>query len=235
VPIVLYVAYFLTTRATFTYTCVTSAAFAATAWLEALEAATARVAFLALVIAVTAGGFRMLRDQVFGLIRALDRSARTDALTGVLNRLGLDERLADEVERAVRTDVECAVLMGDLDRFKTLNDRHGHHVGDAALTAVAQILSGRLRRLDAVGRFGGDEFVVLLPGTSRSAAEEVAHELAAAVRDSMMGRSRGLAVSFGVATCPADGVTTDAVPTAADRRLLDLKRRAASRAKSAVT
>lgn len=223
VPVVLYVAYFLTTSATIAFAVLTSGAFSVTALAEQAGAATARAAFLTLVIAATAGAVRVLRDRVFELIGALDRTARTDALTGVLNRLGLDERLDEEIERAGRTGVECAVLMGDLDHFKALNDRYGHQAGDAALRQVAATVSARIRRLDTVGRFGGDEFVVVLPGTSRTAARKVARELAQAVRGGSLGRDLGVGVSFGLAMCPADGASADEVLTAADRELLEAK------------
>jgi len=224
VPIVLYVAYFLTARATAGYTAGAAIAFAATAAARDVDAAAARAALLAGVLVATAAVFRVLRDHVFRLIRALDHTSRTDALTGVLNRLGLDERLAEELERAGRTGADCAVLISDLDRFKALNDLHGHHAGDAALRDVASALTSRLRRLDSVGRFGGDEFVVVLPGSSRGAAEAVARELAESVEDSTSGRELGVTMSFGVGVFSEDGTTVDEVLGAADRDLLEVKR-----------
>jgi diguanylate cyclase (GGDEF)-like protein len=223
VAVALYCAYFLTRLATTMHVVLAICAFAAVAFAQQIPAAGTRVAMLAVALAATAGLLRLLRDHVFELIAAIDRTARTDALTGVTNRLGLDEKLDEELERAARTQLECAVLIGDLDHFKALNDRFGHAAGDEALRRVAAGLTGRLRRLDTVGRYGGDEFVVIAPATSRASAEALATDLAQEVAASPCTDGSPVAISFGVAICPHDGISPDELLRVADAELMAAK------------
>ncbi|WP_457354966.1 diguanylate cyclase [Roseateles sp. P5_D6] len=112
----------------------------------------------------------------------LRRIATIDVLTGVTNRRGFDDALAHEWRRARRAGDPLAVLMIDVDHFKSFNDHYGHPAGDVCLRAVAQTLaSTSLRPADLVARYGGEEFVVLLPQTPRLGAEHVAHSILAAV------------------------------------------------------
>jgi diguanylate cyclase (GGDEF)-like protein len=103
--------------------------------------------------------------------------AITDELTGVCNRRQLLERLAEEVARARRYRRGLACIMLDLDHFKRVNDTHGHAAGDAVLRAAAAAVSERIRATDFVGRYGGEEFVVVLPETSLAAATLIAEKL----------------------------------------------------------
>jgi two-component system, cell cycle response regulator len=112
---------------------------------------------------------------------ALERLAFSDALTEVANRRFLDRQLDALVGAANRHGRPLALAMIDLDHFKAVNDAHGHGVGDAVLAEVAARLSGRLRVEDHLGRFGGEEFLVLLPDTDADAAAGVAEALRAAV------------------------------------------------------
>jgi GGDEF domain-containing protein len=96
----------------------------------------------------------------------LHRLAGEDELTQLANRRGFSERLHHELALASRHGSPGALLMIDLDRFKAINDRHGHAAGDALLCRISEVLQGRLRDTDAVGRLGGDEFVAYLPQTS---------------------------------------------------------------------
>jgi len=97
---------------------------------------------------------------------SIERSARRDALTGALNRLGIEELLAIEMERARRTFVPLSVALLDIDHFKAFNDTGGHATGDEVLRNIAGTISHQLRTFDACGRIGGDEFLVVLPGSS---------------------------------------------------------------------
>ncbi len=108
---------------------------------------------------------------------AARRAAREDALTGLLNRRAIVDQLTEEVERARRTGAPLACLLIDVDCFKTVNDRWGHQAGDEVLRAVAAALVAELRRYDRVARYGGDEFVVVLPGASPHAARLTAARL----------------------------------------------------------
>src|SRR5450759_1138742 len=89
--------------------------------------------------------------------------ATVDLLTGVLNRQALLSRLDDELERAARYERPCSVVLVDLDHFKRVNDTHGHAAGDLVLREVAEVLRTNVRTTDIVGRYGGEEFMVVLP------------------------------------------------------------------------
>lgn len=113
---------------------------------------------------------------------AQDRMRR-DTLTGVLTRGALTERLAAEVHRASRAGTPLSVIMVDVDLFKEWNDRHGHQVGDEVLASIGQLLAGATRDTDAVGRYGGDEFLIILPGRQLDDAERVRDRIARRVAE----------------------------------------------------
>lgn len=122
---------------------------------------------------------RELREQR----AAADALARVDPLTGLGNRRALDEALAAQIALAGRTQRPLAALVGDLDGFKAINDAHGHQVGDRVLRDVAAVLRDEVRRPDACFRWGGDEFVILLPEVDEHTAGDVAGRVSAAVAD----------------------------------------------------
>ena len=134
--------------------------------------------------------------------RKLRRLSRIDALTGLSNRGAIDQRLAEEILRARREGTALSAIMLDIDHFKLVNDQHGHVCGDDVLRA----LSARVRRLarttDIVGRYGGEEFLFVLPHTASAEAEGLAERLRARIAETPIA---GLTVtaSFGVSTCPA--------------------------------
>jgi diguanylate cyclase (GGDEF)-like protein len=158
----------------------------------------------AVVFMVTALVFHLVLVALVGasLVAELRRLSRHDGLTELLNRRAVDDLLRDEARRAVRTNRPFSVLMIDADYFKAINDRFGHAAGDEALRHLAQILQAQMRDIDRVARFGGEEFIVLLPGTSATEALSAAERL----RDALMrrpwawqGESLRLTVSTGVA------------------------------------
>jgi diguanylate cyclase (GGDEF)-like protein len=111
----------------------------------------------------------------------LMRFAFTDFLTGLRTRGYFEQQLELEIKRSERKKQKFALLMIDIDRFKMLNDRHGHRVGDQILRDVASILMKDMREVDTVARYGGDEFVIILPETSGSGVQFVAQRLRKAV------------------------------------------------------
>ncbi len=130
--------------------------------------------------------------------------------------------------RAERERASAAVLVIDLDYFKRVNDEFGHLVGDLALRAVADCLKDELRGYDALGRFGGDEFVVVLDGVDRDAAMHIAVRLTQALRTLMPSTAAltgilSITASIGVAAYPSHGTDLDALIDAADRALYAAK------------
>ena len=128
-----------------------------------------------------------------------------DGLTGMLNRRAMKERMAELDEQALQTGEHVGVIIGDIDRFKRINDEHGHARGDAVLVDVAYALRKQLRAFDLAYRVGGEEFLVLLPGASREDTVLLAERLREAICATQFG---GLEVtmSFGVATTDACSV-----------------------------
>lgn len=114
---------------------------------------------------------------------ALEEKSLTDKLTGIANRAGFDQRLAEEIQRCQRYGSEMSLLLVDVDYFKRFNDTHGHLAGDEALTAVAQAMKNVCRPVDFPARYGGEEFAVILPATGRDGAIVMAERLRRAVED----------------------------------------------------
>ncbi len=132
---------------------------------------------------------------------ALHALATTDPLTGLANRRQILRHLEAEARRLDRHETALSVLLIDLDHFKPINDRHGHAAGDAALTHFAGLLQANLREIDAAGRIGGDEFLVLLPETDLPGARRTAERLRNAVLDDALaidGGSIPLSISIGI-------------------------------------
>ena len=115
------------------------------------------------------------------ILSDLRHRSRHDGLTGLLNRRAMEEALFSQMQRSRRTGEPFTVLMLDLDHFKTINDCHGHAAGDRALKHTAAALKAELREVDAVGRFGGEEFLVVMPGATVETALPVAERLRTAL------------------------------------------------------
>ena len=111
------------------------------------------------------------------LAAELQHGSRHDTLTGLLNRRAMDEALAAQLQRSLRNGEAFAVMMIDIDHFSSINDRHGHAVGDGALRHLAALLRAAVREVDRVARYGGEEFVVLLPDVSLADAQPLAERL----------------------------------------------------------
>jgi diguanylate cyclase (GGDEF)-like protein len=149
-----------------------------------------------------------------------------DDLTGLPNRRLFQDRLASAVERARRTNTQTALLMVDLDRFKQVNDTLGHHAGDLLLKNVAHLFSGRVRRSDTVARTGGDEFAVILEGSSREEATHVGESLLKLLHEPMKVKDRPIKVggSLGVAVYPEDAHDMESLCIKADTLMYEDKR-----------
>lgn len=166
------------------------------------------------------------------LNEALSLLARTDALTGLPNRLKANERLTEEFARYQRSHEPYAVLMLDIDFFKKINDTHGHATGDEVLRHVATVLRGALRNVDFVGRTGGEEFMVILPMTRLQEALTVADKLRLAVACAPIEPVGAVTVSIGAQEVAPDDATQDAVVDRADQQLYRAKRAGRNRVAS---
>ncbi len=160
------------------------------------------------------------------------RIARVDPLTQIGNRLAMDEQLRALWARAKRYDHRLALAIGDIDFFKQYNDRRGHLEGDAALQQVASAIRGQLREGDGLFRYGGEEFVVVLPEQTLSDAASAMNRVRLAIRDLGIGGVEGepLTVSFGIALLDAErDSTADDCLRRADRALYVAKERGRNR------
>lgn len=161
------------------------------------------------------------------LERELSNLATHDHLTGLFNRRETHRLLQEEVERAARYNRNLALLWIDLDHFKAVNDRYGHSAGDQALKAVCRRLAGSIRQVDTFGRYGGEEFVVLLPEMNTDDALETAERLRCLLADQpiMLDESTplNLTLSIGIAVYPRDGSSADALCSAADSAMYAAK------------
>ncbi|MEC4982938.1 MAG: diguanylate cyclase [Oscillatoria sp. PMC 1068.18] len=156
----------------------------------------------------------------------LVRSLMTcDSLTGLLNHTTLKERLVTEVKRASRLHSPLAFAMIDIDRFKSINDTYGHLTGDRVLKSLSRLLKQRLRQTDITGRYGGEEFAVILPDTDSNAAVKVLDEIRlkfAQVRQQADGEEFSVTFSCGIAVYPQQQNSTE-LNEAADRALYEAK------------
>ena len=168
-------------------------------------------------------------------LRAAQRQAETlamhDMLTGLFNRRAMRDRALAELNRLARdhTSGPLSVILLDVDRFKTINDSYGHEAGDRALRHVAGLLAEHMRNYDVVGRWGGEEFLLLLPGASVVEAKAAAERIRERLSDTDLGLNgggTGVTASFGVATVTPETVR----PAPGGEQWLDRLVRAADRA-----
>jgi len=165
-------------------------------------------------------GFVLLRQYVVlkenvRLVQTMQRIAWTDSLTGVYNRHFFNEMLPREMERANRYQHQLSILLLDIDGFKRYNDTYGHLHGDVVLKTIARTFASQMRASDIIARFGGDEFVVILPETNRRKALTIADRIRGALAAQSFNGSR-LSVSIGV-TSNRPGMTPEQLLEEADQ------------------
>jgi diguanylate cyclase (GGDEF)-like protein len=153
--------------------------------------------------------------------------AATDALTGLFNRRYFDSAFTRELARCDRSSSSLGLLMADVDHFKSFNDTYGHAMGDLVLKKVAAVLSSGIRKADVLARFGGEEFVVILPNVTPRGALESAERLRESVAAAPIhpgGPRKRVTVSIGAALFPADARDAESLLKAADEALYEAKR-----------
>jgi len=153
----------------------------------------------------------------------MQEQALTDGLTGCYNRRSFELQLERDLHLATRMRQPLSLIMMDLDRFKRINDRAGHDIGDVALRIVAESLHAELRAVDSAARFGGDEFAVILPQAGADGALVVAERLRKRIADTEVPGFGLITASFGLATFPAHASSRDTLVVAADRALYNSK------------
>src|ERR671935_2822455 len=169
------------------------------------------------------------------LHEAVELRAISDGLTGLANRAHCEERLVDEIARSERYETPLAVILADIDEFKAANDTHGHAFGDLVLQRFAAALGDVLRDIDISGRWGGEEFLIVLPGTTLEGAVEAAERIRTAFAALHLSAAAGavrMTASFGVASFTPSTDADDFVRTA-DEALYEAKRRGKNRVEAA--
>lgn len=189
--------------------------------VAAFHLGNAVIAFVAITIASY-----YFRTATLVAEQELTARATTDALTGIPNRRRMVELLELESARTTRTGQRYALVIVDVDHFKAFNDDHGHECGDAALRRVARTLESRLRATDHLARWGGEEFLIILPGTGARGAKSLAESLREAIESTKLpyrGQDIRVTATFGIAVGREDE-SIDAVLRRADLALYEGKR-----------
>lgn len=159
------------------------------------------------------------------LFATVERQAVTDPMTGLFNRRYFEEQLSKEIDRFQRFGHPFSFIIVDLDYLKKINDNLGHHVGDAAICHIGNVVKRSVREIDTVGRFGGEEFVILLPETDLKWAKMVAERACAAIREKPVDGAGVVTASIGVATFPNDAQDKTKLFELADQALFLAKHR----------
>lgn len=161
-----------------------------------------------------ARSFNELLEIAEGLLREKEHLAATDPLTGVSNRLRFAQVLAEEARRKRRNKTPMALVIFDIDRFKRINDSFGHNVGDAVLKHLAQLVAAQIRSTDFFGRWGGEEFILLLRDESCDAAFATAEKLRKLIADADFPSVGAITCSFGVTAWQEDDTATSLIARA---------------------
>jgi diguanylate cyclase (GGDEF)-like protein len=159
------------------------------------------------------------------LHRIVESQALVDGLTGIANRRAVDDTLRIEVSRATRFGGEVCLVLADIDDFKQVNDEYGHPAGDDVLRAFAEELRRTVREIDVAGRWGGEEFALILPGTDAAGGAQLAERARIAIAERLVETEAGVlsvTASFGVASYPDAGEAGELV-AAADSALYAAK------------
>lgn len=171
---------------------------------------------------------QFMTDELEEKNMELKRLSITDKLTGLYNRLRLDETLEEELERSKRFGHPLGVILVDVDYFKNVNDAHGHQAGDRVLVEIAGILKNNVRKIDTVGRWGGEEFMIICPETAREDSEKVAQTLREKIAAYDFHVAEQITACFGVSAYNA-GESITKVVARADEALYKAKRNGRNR------
>ena len=169
--------------------------------------------FIALIGPAVIGTQMIRRAQV--LHQTVIRLSQEDSLTGLYNRRRIRELLENEIQRATRYNTVFSVILADVDHFKAVNDQLGHQVGDQVLTKIAEIIRSSVRATDLAGRWGGEEFVIISPGTDTNGGFSLAEKIRTLLESIELGGIGQITASFGV-TAFTEGDDVEKIITRAD-------------------
>jgi len=178
-----------------------------------------------------------LQEELITAREHLRIQATYDSVTGLFNRMAIQDALARELVRSRREGKPVAVIMADLDHFKHINDTHGHPVGDVVLKATADRMRGLFRAYDSIGRYGGEEFLVVLPGCDLATGIEQAERMRKAICTqgvSVANTTIPVSISIGVAATTYDGTESANLLLAADKALYAAKRAGRNRVEASL-
>ncbi|NNM81243.1 MAG: diguanylate cyclase [Burkholderiales bacterium] len=165
-----------------------------------------------------------LEEEVKRRTAELERLSVTDELTGLYNRRHLNRMMQEELARSLRYGTDLSLCLVDVDHFKKVNDCFGHQTGDQVLVAIATLLESAMRDTDNVGRFGGEEFAIVMPNTGLDEAVQGADKIRLLVQRMVMPGGCGITVSIGVVGCVESGVkSVSELVSRADRALYEAK------------
>ena len=182
------------------------------------------------LIARVASGERILKleEELTQAHRQMEILAMQDGLTGISNRRAIEEHARAELDHARRKECPLSVILLDIDHFKAINDQYGHLVGDHILRHLAEILTRNLRQYDRIGRWGGEEFIVILPDTKISEAIIVAERMRAETVETKLSLENGkyyeVQISLGVACASGSYPTLAKLVDAADQAMYQAKK-----------
>jgi len=166
---------------------------------------------------------KLMEEEKKQLIKKLNLLSTTDSLTGLLNRRALNDILDHEIDRASRYSSDLALIICDIDRFKQINDTYGHTAGDLTLQSISESFKNVLRKSDIIGRYGGDEFMIILPETSLNGAKNLAEKIRSSVENTEVaipgGKTIRISTSIGVASCCVATENIDTIVARADAAL----------------
>jgi len=182
----------------------------------------AAVLFILLVIIVILYSYALM-ERVERNRQRLEAESTVDVLTGLLNRRGLEERALRVMESSQRHDSPVALLFADLDGFKAVNDGQGHHVGDRVLRQIAALVLANIRATDVAARYGGDEFVVLMPDTALDEALRAAQRLQQAMDHWSRSGDTSLSFSIGLGIAPQHASTFEDLVRCVDQAMYRCK------------
>jgi two-component system cell cycle response regulator len=168
---------------------------------------------------------RKKNRELTEVLSKMEVIARTDPMTGLFNRRHFDTLLEKEFNKTLRYQFPAACMVIDVDGFKSINDKHGHHVGDVCLKETADVIRNCVRKIDTVARWGGEEFIVLLPETKKGTAMSVAARIVAAISSNKCsGISKQITVSIGIAGVPDPSIANaEKLVNAADNAMYEAK------------